>query len=167
MTTASLLNLILYIIRFASIIEIVSITNRYNSLVIMYAVCIIAPVLVMHRHINSGKYKMSTDSVCRLISLYFPFVGGIKHNIPPPPKKKKQNTAKNKNKDKQQEQLDVFVKHRCPGGNKVKIWQKSLYITLITLYYTNKYCILFVTVTELRTDRRLIDVPDGPFRPGS
>ena len=79
----------------------------------------------------------------------------------------------------------------APGGNKVKIWQKSLSPTFdplhpqghvmsvkreepideltltvqVWLMYRHpnfKYCTLFVSGTELRTDKR----PNRPFRPG-
>ena len=84
------------------------------------------------------------------------------------------------------------------GGNKVKLWQKSQVphfdptysqghgmsvkcegpldkaTVQVWLLYENpnfKYCTLFISETELRTDgRRMIqtlDAPDGPFRPGA
>ena len=93
---------------------------------------------------------------------------------------------------------DVFVKHRCPqqqqSGNMAKI-SKSYILTpphpqghvmsvkceepideltvQVWLLYHHpnfKYCTLFVSRTELWTDKqtiRLLDAPDGPFRSGA
>ena len=99
----------------------------------------------------------------------------------------------------------VFVKQGCPGGNKVKIWQKSksyiltpshsqehvmsvkceepideLTVQVWLLYHQPnfKYCTLFLSGTELWTDRQtdrqtdrrtiqLLNAPGGPFRPGA
>ena len=98
------------------------------------------------------------------------------------------------------EELDMCLWNmEAPGGNKVKIWQKSASPTFWPhptpgacdvsevwgthrvqvwwLYHHRnfKYCTLFVSGTELRTDKRtnrqtddpITRCPGGPFRPGA